>query len=179
MKHALAILTLLLAACGKSGTQPAVTGGNGSAAATATAAAAGGGAITIQPGEWETTMLMRMPDIPNLPRGVHMPPAQPVTTRTCITAEEVARSNKAFLGGGAQHGVDCDYSGVTIGGGRIHGTSTCGRNGVQVTMTMDGSFAPTAYDINQQMTMTTRGRTSNSTGHMSGRRIGDCAPGER
>lgn len=176
MKHALAILTLLLAACGKSGTQQAAAGTNGDTA-TATAAAGGEGVLTIQPGEWETTMLMHMPDVPNLPRGVHLPPAQPITTRSCITAEQVARSNKAFLGGGTQHGVDCDYSGVTIGDGRIHGTSTCGRNGVQVTMTMDGSFTPTAYDINQQMTMTTRGRTSNSTGHMTGRRISECAPG--
>lgn len=176
MKSSLAILTLLLAACGQSANQQAAAGGNGGTA-TATAAA-GGGVLTIQPGEWETTMLMQMPDVPNLPRGVHMPPARPMTVRTCITAEEVARSNKAFLGGGSQHGVDCDYSGVTIGGGRIHGTSTCVREGLQVTMAMDGSFTPTAYDVNQQIVTSMRGRTSNSTGRMTGRRIGDCAPGE-
>jgi Protein of unknown function (DUF3617) len=174
--YSAAAVLLLLAACGQSGggnqQAPAATKGGATAAA---GAGAGGGALAIQPGEWEVTTQMQMSALPN---GVRVPDMPPTSMRHCVTAEDVARSNRAFLGGGGQHGVDCDYRGVTIAGGRIQGTSRCtstraGGN-MEMTMTMDGTMTPTSYDVDQQMQMIRAGQTTAMRGHMSGRRIGAC-----
>jgi hypothetical protein len=172
-----AIATLLLAGCGQSGQQAGTNGaGNDqSASAQATGATGGSGGITIQPGEWEITMEMQAAQVSGLPAGMQMPHIPPTTTRSCVTPEQVSRANTAFLGGASTHpGIDCDYSHVTIAGGRIQGTSTCSRAGMQVSVTMDGSFTPTSYDVHQQMHSTMRGRTSESTNHLVGRRVGEC-----
>ena len=187
MKLRIAAATvLLLAGCGSQNGDKAA-GGNGlaggnqqaSGSPAAPAGAAGGsGGLTIQPGEWEVTMEMAAAETSGLPAGMHMPQIPPTTVRSCVTPEQVNRANASFLSGAGRAGMDCDYSGVTIGGGRIQGTSTCRRADIQATVTMDGSFTPTSYDIRQQMHSTIRGRTSSSTNHLVGRRIGECTPGQ-
>jgi hypothetical protein len=49
---------------------------------------------------------------------------------------------------------------------------------MQVSVTMDGSFTPTSYDIQQRAHSTVAGRTSDSTNHLVGRRIGECTPAD-
>ena len=180
-----AITILLLAGCGQSADQG--KGGNGQAGgnqqasaapAAATSAAGGSGSLTIQPGEWEITMEVGAPEVSGMPAGMHMPHVPPTTVRSCVTPEQVSRANANFLSGSGHAGMECDYSGVTVGGGRIQGTSSCRRADIQATVTMDGSFTPTSYDVRQQMHSTIRGRTSSSTNHLLGRRIGDCTPGQ-
>jgi len=185
MKHRIAaIATLLLAGCGsQSANQQSANqqaSGNQLAASgqTATATAGGSGGLNIQPGLWEVTMEMRTVEASGMPAGMHMPQVPPSTIRSCVTPEQVSRANANFLSGGGHAGMSCDYSGVTVAGGRIQGTSTCGRAGMQATVTMDGSFTPTSYDINQQMHSTMHGRTMSSTNHLVGRRVGECAPGQ-
>jgi hypothetical protein len=39
-------------------------------------------------------------------------------------------------------------------------------------------MTPTSYDVNQQMRITRAGRTTEMSGHMTGRRIGACPPSE-
>lgn len=177
MKSRIAMLAaLLLAGCGgQNGNQQAAN----SAAGAAPAAPAGGGTLTIQPGEWEVTMQMRAAAASDLPPGVRLPQVPPTTMRTCVTPEQVSRANASFLSGSSHRpGIDCDYSHVSVAGGRIQGVSTCSGNGMQASVTMDGSFTPTSYDIDQQMQANMRGRTSSSTTHLSGRLIGECTPGE-
>ena len=169
-----AIATLLLAGCGsRSADQQAAP----AATAAGTPAASGGG-LNIQPGLWEITMEMRSTRVAGMPEGMAMPQIPPTTVRSCVTPEQVGRANASFLNGGGQAGIDCDYSGVTIAGGRIQGTSTCSRPGMQVTVNMNGSFAPTHYEIDQQMQSTMHGRETSSTNHLVGRRIGECPPGQ-
>jgi hypothetical protein len=175
---------LLLAGCGgQSANQQAAANQQGGAGAQAAAAppaagAGGSGGLTIQPGEWEITMEMQSAEVSGMPAGMHMPNIPPSTLRSCVTPEQVSRANANFLSGSGHAGIDCDYSGVTVAGGRIQGTSTCSRAGMQATVTMDGSFTPTSYDIRQQMRSTMNGRTSSSTNHLVGRRVGECTPGE-
>ena len=177
---------LLLAGCGSRNADQGAAGngqegGNqeaSAAPAAATSAAGGSGSLTIQPGEWEITMEMGAAEVSGMPAGVHMPQMPPTTVRSCVTPEQVSRANANFLSGSGHSGMDCDYSGVTVGGGRIQGTSTCRRADIQATVTMDGSFTPTSYDIRQQMHSTVHGRSSSSTNHLVGRRIGECTPGE-
>jgi hypothetical protein len=179
MRHRIAAVTaLLLAGCGSQSANQQ-TGGNQQVAPAATPAPAGGsGGLTIQPGLWEITMEMRNTRMTGMPEGMPMPQIPPTTVRSCVTPEQVGRANASFLGGGGHAGIDCDYSGVTIAGGRIQGTSTCSRSGMQVSATMDGSFTPTHYEIDQQLHSTMQGRTSSSTNHLVGRRIGECPPGQ-
>jgi hypothetical protein len=179
-----AIATLLLAGCGsQSANQQSANqqaGGNQQAAPaqTATAAAGGNGGLNIQPGEWEITMEMRTTQASGMPAGMTIPQMPPSTIRSCVTPEQVSRANANFLSGGGHAGMNCDYSGVTVAGGRIQGTSTCSRAGMEARVVMDGSFTPTSYDINQQMQSTTHGRAISSTNHLVGRRIGECTPGQ-
>jgi hypothetical protein len=175
-----AIAVLLLAGCGsRSDNQQA--GGNQQAAAApaATSAPTGGsGGLTIQPGLWEITMEMQATQASDMPAGMTMPQVPPTTIRSCVTPEQVSRANASFLGGSGHGGMECDYSGVTVAGGRIRGTSTCSRPGMEARVNMDGSFTPTSYDINQQMQATMQGRTMSSTNRLVGRRVGECPPGQ-
>ena len=179
MKQLIAALGLIaLAGCGgSSGNASADANGQAGAnqaAPGATATAGGHGGLNIQPGEWEVTSDVQAAQVPNLPAGAHMPAMPPTTIRNCVTAEQVARANASFLTGSSHPGVSCDYSGVSIADGRIQGTSTCTRGETRVTIAMDGSFTPTSYDIHQQMQMNMRGRSTGSTSHLVGRRIGEC-----
>jgi uncharacterized protein DUF3617 len=180
--HVAAFALCLLAGCGsQSSNQQAANqqGGNGQAGAQPQAvAAAGSGGFTIQPGEWEITMDMRATQASGMPAGMQMPQIPPSTMRSCVTPEQVARANASFLNGGGHAGMACDYSHVSVTGGRIQGTSTCSRAGMQATVVMDGSFTPTSYDIHQQMQSTMQGRTMASTNHLVGRRIGECTPAQ-
>jgi hypothetical protein len=174
-----ATIALLLAGCGSRSADQQATGNTPAAGQAASTAPAGGsGGLNIQPGEWEITMEMQAAEVSGMPAGVHMPQIPPTTTRSCVTPEQVGRANANFLSGSGHAGVNCDYSGVTVAGGRIQGTSTCSRSGMQATVTMDGSFTPTSYDIHQQMRSTMGGRTSSSTSHLVGRRIGECTAGD-
>lgn len=164
------VATGLVAACGQSGGNDATA--NGVAAADGGTPAAAGGAASammqMQPGEWEISM--------TLPNGGQLP-----GTHVCITPEDVARGAAAMMGGGRQQqGIDCDYSGVTIAGGRIQGTSTCTRQGgMTISITMDGTMTPTAYDVSQRMRTTVRGQTQETEAHITGQRIGECRAGQR
>jgi hypothetical protein len=179
MKSRLAFAAaLLLAACAKPGgnnNQQAAAGGESGGGAPATAAAGG---FTMQPGEWETNIQTEVAAIANMPTGIRPPNIPPMTTRSCMTPEQVRRTDAALFSGGTnQHGVDCDYRGVTVAGGRIHGTSTCRRSGIEISMTMDGTFTPTSFDIDQQSRMTVAGREQETHTHMIGRRVGECPAG--
>jgi hypothetical protein len=184
----IAIATLLLAGCGsqsanqQSANQQAgndQAGGTEQAAGQAAPAPAGGsGSLTIQPGLWEISVEMHAVQASGMPAGMTMPQVPPTTVRSCVTPEQVSRANANFLSGSGHAGMACDYSQVTVAGGRIQGTSSCSRSGMEATVVMDGSFTPTSYDINQRMQSTMHGRAMSSTNHLVGRRIGECAPGQ-
>jgi hypothetical protein len=123
-------------------------------------------------------MAMRNVEATGMPEGMTMPQIPPTTVRSCVTPEQVSRANASFLNGGAHPGIDCDYSRVTIAGGRIRGTSTCSRTGMEVVVIMEGSFTPTSYEIDQQVRSTMRGRATSSINHLVGRRVGECTPGQ-
>ncbi|MBV9882098.1 MAG: DUF3617 domain-containing protein [Sphingomonadaceae bacterium] len=174
---------LLLAACGSQSSNREAANGAAPAGPTGAAApaadAGGAGLTTIQPGEWEVTMAIRSTEMSGMPAGMRAPNIPPTTMRSCVTPEQVARGNAAFLSGGSHRsGVDCDYSRVTVSGGRIQGTSSCTGPNLQATVTLDGSFTPTSYEMDEQMESNVRGRTMRTTNHLSGHRIGDCAPGQ-
>jgi hypothetical protein len=176
MKRSLAALAAFaLASCGSHGAgnnQQAAAGGAGSAAS------GGSGSMMLQPGEWETTIQVEMAGLPDMPAGVERPTMPATTVRSCLTPEEAARANAAFLSGGSQGmpaGVRCDYSNVHVAGGRIQGTSSCSMSGMEITANIDGNFTPTSYEMTQQSHMVRGGMTIDSTNHITGRRVGECS----
>jgi hypothetical protein len=142
-------------------------------------AAGGNGSLNLQPGLWEITMEMRTAAASGMPAGVHIPQMPPTTIHSCLTPEQAARSNNNFLTGNGHNGMNCDYSGVTVADGRIQGTSSCSRAGLEAHVTMSGSFTPTGYDIEEQMQSNMHGRSISSTNHLVGRRVGECTPGQQ
>lgn len=179
MKSRLAFAAiLLLAACGK----PAGNTANGQAANAGAPANEGGtqasAGFTMQPGEWETNIETEVAAIANMPAGMRPPNIPPITTRSCMTPEQLRRTDAAIFSGGTNaHGADCDYRGVTVANGRIQGTSTCSRSGIEISMTMDGTYSPTTFDIDQHSRVTIRGREQQTHTHMTGRRVGECPAG--
>ena len=182
-----AIAALLLAACGgESGEsdagnaatgREAAAGAGGDSADTADgeAGGGGGGAVTASfaPGLWETTTEVLSMNVPNMPQGFR-PPMPPATTvRHCLTPEQVSRPPADFMSGGGESG-GCTYQDFAMANGRIRGTVQCGAEAGSMHMTMDGSFTPTRYEMNQQVETSGQGMTMNMESRTTGRRVGDC-----
>jgi hypothetical protein len=179
------IAALLLAACGgesgESDTGNAAAGGEAATGGGATEEAdgdgGGGGAgvatASFAPGLWETTTEVLSMNVPNMPQGFR-PPMPPATTvRHCLTPEQVSRPPADFMSGGGESG-GCTYQDFAMANGRIRGTIQCGAEAGSMRMTMDGSFTPTRYEMNQQVETSGQGMTMNMESRTTGRRVGDC-----
>jgi hypothetical protein len=170
-----AVAALMLVSCGGHGAgnnQQAAA--NGSAGTTGTAAAPGAG-LLLQPGAWESVVQM---DMPNMPPEARARMANQ-THRTCMTPEALRDANAIFLGGGmSRNGVNCNTSGMTVGGGRINGTVICQAQGTETRMTLNGTFTQTSYDMNQHISANTAGHPTDITAHIVAHRVGDCTAAE-
>lgn len=176
----IAAATLALAACGggQSSTNNESAAANGAAAdsaAPAAARAATGSRLPMQPGAWQSTITMDMPDAPPEVRA-HLPANRTMTQRTCMTAETLDDANRTFLTGGSdQDGVHCDTTGMRIAGGRIEGVTVCtGPQGESMRMTMNGTLAANRYELDQQI----EGPQGRITSHIVAQRVGDCTAEE-
>ena len=170
MRVAAALVTIaMVAGCGQAGDS-----GNGTAAAPGANPLAGGtAAVTLQPGQWETTMQMEAPGMANLPPGVTPPTVRPITSNVCITPEQAANPGAEAMSGNAQ-GNGCRTENFSFANGRIQGTSICERDGVQARTTMTGQYTPTSYEMTIQSQTQIEGTTQNSTMRVTARRIGEC-----
>ena len=181
-----AIGALLLAACGGQGAggnaevQGNAAADNGAATAApeavSSAAPGGGGTVALQAGEWETTVQVMSMNVPGMPRGVAPPMPAAITTRHCLTPEQVARPNADFFAGQAQAN-GCTYENFSMAGGHLQGTIHCNMQGNRMDMTMDGQFTPTSYEIHQQTQATTSGMSTQTELRVTSRRVGDCSGG--
>jgi hypothetical protein len=158
--------------------------GNGSSAAGGDApgkAAAGGADQRMRPGEWEITVSLLAMDAPSVNKAqVEELRRRPQVQRSCVTAEQVARSPAEVFTSGFP--PSCDKSGLTIEGGVVRGSIACtapqGRN---VRVAMDGSFAPEQFGVDQDVRMQPRtGPAETLRLRIAGRRLGECnAPSQR
>jgi len=113
-------------------------------------------AISITPGQWETTVQLTEFDMPQMPeeaRGMmqqQMGRAQ--TNTSCITPEEAADPEANMFGDGND---DCTYTDFTMSGGTILIAGSCQAQGMPgaMTMRMEGSYTPTSYDMTMNMDM--------------------------
>ncbi len=170
--------TALLAACsGQSGNEQAAA--NGAAPAEAgqpTPGAADASLVSLQPGEWETTVEVLRMEIPGMPAGMNAPTVPAVTTRHCLTPEEAAQPNAEFFNGNAA-GASCQRENFTIANGQVNGTIVCAAEDATMRSEMNGRFTPDSYEMTARTQTTGQGMTMNGETRIRARRVGDCPAG--
>jgi hypothetical protein len=135
----------------------------------------------IQPGEWQVTIDMVDQKItggpPNMPA---MPKPSPITTKTCITPEQVNRPEGMFSGGMDGLKKNCTYDSFAMADGKIDAKMHCTMpNGMKIAATNSGTFSATelSSDSNSTVTGLPGGMSSSSHTKMTAKRIGECAAG--
>jgi cytochrome c1 len=145
-------------------------------------AACSGSAVSLQPGQWETTIQFSSIEVPGAPEAMIAPMrtmmAQPQTSSACMTPEEAANpGNRMMNPNGDNSG--CQMSENTFAGGVIKIHATCQTPRGTMTMNMDGSYTATTMQarINQQIQAppgTAGPQSVRLAGNLSGRRTGEC-----
>lgn len=140
-------------------------------------------AVSLQPGQWETTVRFTSIDIPGAPEAAVAPMrammTQPQTRSECVTPEQAANPTGNLLspGGGAN---SCTYTENTFAGGTIRVRGTCQEGGRgRMTMSMEGSYTATTMEAQitseVQAPPGTQGpQTVRMAGALTGRRTADC-----
>jgi hypothetical protein len=148
------------------------------------AAACSSSAVSLQPGQWETTVRFTSIEVPGAPEAAVAPMrammSAPQTRSECMTPEQAANPAGRMMNPGAGAN-SCQYSENVFAGGAIRVHGTCqqpGRGSMQ--MNMDGTYTATTM----QTTLTSEVHAPPGTpgpqvvrmsGTLSARRTGDCA----
>jgi hypothetical protein len=173
MRRSIAMFTaLLLASCGGQGGNENQSTESQGASKAAESGAAGGGDVTLQPGLWESTVEIVSMTMPNMPQGMTMPKQAAVSTRTCMTAEQLGAPGPSFFSGNKD--ANCTSQNFSMSGGRLQGTLQCEVAGTTQRMTMDGHFTPTSYEVTQHIEMTVSGVATEQEVRVTSHRVGDC-----
>lgn len=145
-----------------------------------------GGGVSLQPGQWETTVQFTTIDMPGAPPGaaeaMRAMMGQPQTRSSCMTPEQAANpagSMAAPEGAGAS----CQFEPNGFANGTINVRGTCSnptRGNLQMTMT--GNYTATTMEATVNQTMTAPPNTPGPQsirleGRMTARRTGDCPAG--
>ncbi|HYJ53398.1 MAG TPA: DUF3617 domain-containing protein [Allosphingosinicella sp.] len=145
-------------------------------------AACSGSAVSLQPGQWETTIQFSSIEVPGAPEAMVAPMrammSQPQTSSACMTPEEAAHPGNRMMNPNGDN-TGCTMSENTFAGGTIRIHATCQTARGTMSMNMDGSYTATTMQarINQEMHAppnTPGPQTVRLTGNLSGRRTGDC-----
>lgn len=146
----------------------------------------GGGAVSLQPGQWESTVQFTTIDMPGAPPGaaeaMRAMLGQPQTRSSCMSAEEAANPSSRFAApevGNA--GCQFEPNGFANGTINVRGTCTSAERG-NLQMTMTGNYTATTMEATINQTMTAPPNTPGPQsirleGRMTARRTGDCPAG--
>jgi hypothetical protein len=174
MKQFLLASTILLtlAACGKS-----EEGRKQSAQEVAAEMAA----LKMEPGQWEATNEILSATAPGLPeQALKQMVGQKTNVRNCVTPEQAAKPSANFLA--AQKNSNCTYQDFSMENGRMTGTMICSGGQVpgQMEMKMAGEYSARSYSMNMDMNAKNMpgGMTMAVKARTTGRKIGECTPGE-
>lgn len=145
--------------------------------------ACSGSAVSLQPGQWETTVRFSSIEVPGAPEAVaaqmRAMMGQPQVHAECMTPEQAANPMGRMMNQGG-NANDCQFSENTFAGGTIRVTGTCqaaGRGTMQ--MSWQGSYTATTMEAQVSAEMrappgTPGPQTVRMSGNMTGRRMGDC-----
>ena len=123
-------------------------------------------------GNWEVTMTM---DMPGMPQGMSMPP---IKTMQCITPQDVADPSKSLPQrpagrGGAPNPNDCKMSDYKADGNKVTWSMKCEGN-QPMTGTGEFVYAADSYTGTMKMEMSRGGQPMAMTMNYTGKRLGDC-----
>jgi Protein of unknown function (DUF3617) len=123
-------------------------------------------------GNWEVTMTM---DMPGMPQGMSMPPFK---TTQCITPEEAKDPNKSIPQrpagrGGASNPNDCKVSDYKEDGNRITWSMKC-EGSQPMSGTGEFIYSGDSYTGTMKMDMARGGQPMAATMKYAGKRLGDC-----
>jgi hypothetical protein len=138
-------------------------------------------AMKMEPGRWEATPEILSASAPGMPEAALKEMiGQKSTVTNCVTPEQAARPSANFLA--AQKNSDCTYQDFSMDDGKMTGTMTCSGGTVpgKMVMKINGRYDPRSYDMNMEMNASGMpgGMTMALKAKTTGRRVGDCAPGE-
>lgn len=126
-------------------------------------------------GNWEIIIQMEMPDMPNMPAGMTMPPMK---TTQCITPKDAADPMKAMPQrpagrGGAANPNDCKLSDYKTEGNKVSWAMKC--EGAQpMSGTGEFVYGVDSYTGTLKMDMARGGQSTGMTMKYTGKRLGDC-----
>jgi len=149
-------------------------------------AACSGSAVSLQPGQWETTVRFTSIEMPGAPEAMIGPMrtamSAPQTHSECMTAEQAANPAGRMMNPGGNANA-CQFTDSTFSGGtiRVHGTCQDPARG-SMQISWEGSYTATTMQAQVSSEMhappgTPGPQAIRMSGTMSGRRTGDCTTG--
>ena len=167
---------VLLGACGKHDGN-AVSMTNASVDTVANVAKAQ--QIKLQPGQWDMTVEMVSQEIKGAPAGMPAQPKMPpVSTKICLTKEQVEKPENMFANGQADFKKNCVFDKFDMSDGKISTQMHCTMpNGMKVEGTNSGTFSATEMASESTATVSGMpgGMSSTTRTKMSARRTGECS----
>jgi hypothetical protein len=121
-------------------------------------------------GNWEVTITMEMPNMPN---GMSMPP---IKTTQCVTPAEAADPQKALPQRPAGRGGnpdDCTVSDYKTEGSKVSWSMKC-EGSTKMDGTGEITYSGDSYTGVMKMNMDRGGQPMSMTMNYSGKRLGDC-----
>lgn len=162
---------LALAGCNNSDT---VKAENESVASVANKVAASN--IRPLPGRWETTVKMGKVEMTGMPAGAadamgkRAGSGDPMAT--CLTPADAEKMDGSQFRNASK---DCKYDNFSMADGKVEGVMTCKSGGQTQRVSMNGTYAPQAYDLALSTQMEIQpGKTMTTEMNVSSRRAGDC-----
>ena len=115
-------------------------------------AEAGGAAGFVRPGRWESKVTIEEMKIPGMSQDManQMPnfEGRVETSVNCLSEADVQRPKEDFFTGDNKN---CRYDRFTMADGKIDAVMKCANQGSTHTMTMQGSYSPTTYNMRMSM----------------------------
>jgi Protein of unknown function (DUF3617) len=144
----------------------------------ASAEMAKGGATAMKPGLWEIKVSVSEIVAPDVPAAMQATmkesAAKGITTKNCMTKEQVEKPNADFFGGRKEAG--CVYNKLDRSGNTMSVAMTCKPDAkIVLNASMNGSFAAESYqmDMNQKIEGMPTGPME-IKGKIEGKRLGEC-----
>jgi hypothetical protein len=139
----------------------------------------------IKPGKWQYTTTMQMPNMPQLPPGVKLPPnvqmqngrgGMTVTTTQCITAADPSSAALKGTHVAERAGANCTTDHMDRSGGTASWAMTCatpegGTMHIEGTAHYDGDQMEA--DVHNTMT-SAQGQSFETSVHATGQYLGPC-----
>ncbi|HKX93049.1 MAG TPA: DUF3617 domain-containing protein [Sphingomicrobium sp.] len=141
------------------------------------------GGATINPGRWESKVMIDDVDIPGMPAATKermkgaMTRQQNVTFDYCVSPDEAKRPGEKFFTGNDR--ANCRFERFDMAGGKIDAVMRCdaGQGGT-MTMTRTGTYSADSYAASVAMNISGPGGGMSMKGRAEGRRVGPCTGDE-